>query len=176
MEEQRASGPRWGSHKLTLSLKKSPEWILWNASNKKVMAQDDFATFIEDNAPDIVEPSAATMKEIASDLHETHEMTYGGTTKSANGSQKLTYAQENKSTFGKAEATVPESFRIAIPVYQGGASIGLIARLRWRVSGGKATFWYDLLRADAAERAAFEGTRGVIEEAIATTIISGLVR
>ncbi len=170
--------PRWGSHKLTLSLKKSPEWLLWTTkqSVKNAMDQDTFATFIEDNAPDIVDPSAATMKEIAGDLHQTSEMTFAAKATTPNGSQKITYAQENKSTFGKAEATVPESFAIAIPVYVGGSLVKLIARLRWRVNGGKAVFWFDLLRADAAERAAFDATRGEIESAIGTQIISGVVR
>jgi uncharacterized protein YfdQ (DUF2303 family) len=176
VEGQTANAPRWGSHKLTLILKKSPEWLLWTGSNKKTMDQDTFATFIEDSAPDITEPSAATMKEIASDLHETHEMTFAGTAKAANGSAKLNYSQENKSTFGKADATVPESFKIGIPVYQGGQLIPLIARLRWRVSGGKASFWYDLLRSDAAERAAFDGARTVIAEAIGIQIINGVAR
>lgn len=168
--------PRWGSHKLTLSLKKSPEWQLWLANNKKTMDQDTFATFIEDNGPDIREPNAASMREIASDLHETHEMTFAGKATSPNGSQKISYSQENKSTFGKTEATVPESFTIAIPVYQGGALVQLVARLRWRVSGGKANFWYDLLRSDAAERAAFDAARAEIAGAIEMPIISGVVR
>jgi uncharacterized protein YfdQ (DUF2303 family) len=168
--------PRWGSHKLTLSLKKSPEWLLWIASNKKTMDQDTFATFIEDNAPDIVDPSAATMKEIASDLHETHEMTFAGKATTPNGSQKISFTQENKSSFGKADATVPESFKVGIPVYIGGERVQLVARLRWRVAGGKATFWYDLLRDDAAERAAFDATRAQVAEAIGAPIISGVAR
>jgi uncharacterized protein YfdQ (DUF2303 family) len=170
------AAPRWGSHKLTLSLKKSPEWLLWIASNKKTMDQDTFATFIEDNAPDIVDPSAATMKEIASDLHETHEMTFAGKAATPNGSQKISFTQENKSSFGKADATVPESFKVGIPVYVGGERVQLVARLRWRVAGGKATFWYDLLRADAAERAAFDATRAQVAEAIGAPIISGVAR
>lgn len=168
--------PRWGSHELTLSLKKSPEWLLWMASNKKSMDQDAFATFIEDNAPDINDPSAATMREIASDLHETHEMNYGSTATAANGSKKLIYTQDNKSTFGKSDTTVPESFQVRIPVYIGGGLVQLVARLRWRVAGGKVSFWYDLLRADAAERAAFDATRQEIAGAISAPIISGAIR
>lgn len=176
VEEDIIPKPRWGSHKLTLILQKSPEWLLWTASNKKTMDQDTFATFIEDNAPDVVEPSAATMKEIASDLHETHEMAFAGTTKGANGSQKLNYTQENKSTFGKADAAVPESFKVAIPVYSGGGLVQLTARLRWRVASGKANFWYDLLRADAAELAAFKGTRSQITDAIGVPVLSGVAK
>ncbi len=174
--ELQVVAPRWGSHKLALSLKKSPEWLLWLASNKKVMDQDTFATFIEDNNPDIVEPSAATMKEIASDLHETHEMDYGSTATAANGSKKLIYTQNNKSTFGKADTTVPEAFKVGIPVYVGGGLVQLVARLRWRVTNGKVSFWYDLLRADAAERAAFDGARGEIAGAIGSQIINGVAR
>lgn len=176
IEGQEGNAPRWGSHKLTLSLKKSPEWLLWIASNKKLMDQDTFATFVEDNAPDIIEPSSATMKEMATDLHETHEMNYGSTATAANGSKKLVYTQDNKSTFGKSETTMPEAFKVAIPVYVGGGLVQLVARLRWRVAGGKVSFWYDLLRADAAERAAFDATRAEIAGAIEAPIISGLVR
>jgi uncharacterized protein YfdQ (DUF2303 family) len=175
VEGQEVNAPRWGSHKVTLALKKSPEWLLWIASNKKTMDQDAFATFIEDNNPDILEPNAGTMREIASDLHETHEMTYAGTTKAPNGSQRLNYTQENKSTFGKSDASVPESFRVGIPVYVGGGLVSLVARLRWRVAGGKASFWYDLLRADAAERAAFDATRATVTDAIGVPVISGKI-
>ena len=171
-----SNAPRWGSHKLTLVLKKSPEWLLWTASNKKMMSQDEFATFIEDNAPDIVEPNAGTLREIASDLHETHEMTFAGKATSPNGSQKLSFTQENKSTFGKSDASVPESFKIGIPVYTGGGKVQLIARLRWRVNGGKASFWYDLLRAPQAELAAFNETRETIQVGIGIAIQSGSSR
>jgi uncharacterized protein YfdQ (DUF2303 family) len=174
--ESHAAAPRWGSHKLTLALKKSAEWLLWISQNKKAMDQDTFATFIEDNAPDINEPSAATMKEIATDLHETQDLTFASKAVGPNGSAKLTYSNEVKTTFGKAAATVPESFKVAIPVYTGGGLVQLVARLRTRVNNGKVSFWYDLLRADAAERAAFDHARGEIGSAIGSQIISGVVR
>jgi uncharacterized protein YfdQ (DUF2303 family) len=66
--------PRWGEHRLQLALRKTEGWVLWTGSNTKRMSQDDFARFLEDNAPDLATPDPATMLEIARSMTAKQEI------------------------------------------------------------------------------------------------------
>ncbi len=47
-------------------MRHSPEWDTWQSKDGEKCNQMDFAEFVEDNAPDIVNPDAATILEVDS--------------------------------------------------------------------------------------------------------------
>jgi len=70
---------------------------------------------------------------------------------------QLSFREEVKGTFGGAEKkTVPREFKIQIAVYDGQPAIVIVARIRYRITGGKLSIWYDLLHTDRRKREAFE--------------------
>lgn len=166
-------GPRWGQHRIDLTLRHSEEWKRWIALNGKRTPQMEFAEHLENNAPDIVDPDAATMLEVARDLSAKTDVDFGSAIRMANGSVQFKYSEQVKGTYGNGNIDIPERFVIAIPVYVGGERTQIVARLRYRIASGKLTFWYDLLRAGEAERNAFLEAREVIERTLELVIING---
>lgn len=167
------NAPRWCQHRVAWVLKRSAEWIVWTKASGVKMTQADFAEFIESNAPDIVDPPAATMLEVARTLSAKTEAEFSSAIRMANGSVKLTFNEQVRGTFGSGDLEVPEFFSIAVPVYVGDVRVTVKARLRYRIAAGKATFWYDLWRADAVEREAFAKVRDEIQAALGVTLING---
>lgn len=155
---------RWGKHRVTLTLTKTDEWKAWKAMDGKQQTQADFADFLEDNAPDIVEPTAATFVDAARDLRAKSEVSFTSAHSAKDGSINFAYQEETKGSFGKAQMEIPERFTIALPVFDGMDKVRVQARLRYRINQGKLTMWYSLHRADYHEREAFQLVVNQIQE------------
>lgn len=164
---------RWGRHRIDLTLRHSEEWKRWSANNGKKLTQMEFSEFLEDNAPDILMPDAATMLDVARDLRARTEVDFGSAIRMNNGSVQFKFSEQVKGSFGSGNLDVPERFVVSIPVYLGSDRIRVEARLRYRINSGKLTFWYDLLRADLVQRDAFAATRSDIGTTINVTVING---
>jgi len=174
--EAGAGGPRWWQHRLNLKLRYSEEWKIWTGKNGQAnkMTQLEFGEFLEDNAPDIATPKPASMIEIARNLTAKTEVTFASSVRVANGSVQLTYNEATQGSCGSGSMDVPEVFTICIPVYVGQERVAITVRLRYRITGGKLAFWYDLLRFKVVEREAFLATRGEIETRLGVTLINGV--
>lgn len=155
---------RWRQHRCTLTLTKTDEWQTWKKLDGKPQTQADFADFLEDNAPDIVEPNAATFVEAARDLRAKSEVNFQSAQVAKDGSINFAYQEETKGSFGKANMEIPERFTIAVPVFDGMDKVRIQARLRYRINQGKLTMWYSLFRAEYHEREAFQAVVDQIQE------------
>jgi uncharacterized protein YfdQ (DUF2303 family) len=169
------NAPRWGQHRVRLDLRHSEEWKRWVGRNGQArkMSQMEFAEFVEDNTPDIVEPSAATMLEMARTLQAKTDVDFSSAIRTNNGQVQLKYSETVKGTYGSGQVDIPEEFKISIPVYVGTPRVTIRARLRYRLNAGKLSIWYDLLRPEAIERDAFMGTLEAIKDGIGVSIING---
>lgn len=167
------SDPRWGQHRIELTMRASKEWQIWTGQDGKKQTQVEFAEFIEDNAPDIIQPPAAAMLEVARDLSAKTDVDFGSAIRLSDGSVQFKYSEQVRATVGAGQIQVPDQFDIAIPIYIGTERVRLTARLRYRINGGKLTFWYNLLRAEAAAREAFDAVRAAIGDTLSLTVING---
>jgi uncharacterized protein YfdQ (DUF2303 family) len=169
------NAPRWGQHRVRLDLRHSEEWKAWTGHNGQShkMSQLEFAEFIEDNAPDIKEPNAATMLEMARSLQAKTDVDFSSAVRTNNGQVQLKYTENIKGTYGSGNVEIPEEFLIQIPVYVGTERVPIRARLRYRLLSGKLSIWYDLLRADEIARVAFLNVLGAIKEGLKVTVING---
>lgn len=163
---------RYGKHTVTLALRHTEEWGKWTNNNGKPMEQADFAEFIEDNAPDVIEPSAAAMYEFATTLQATTNVDFKQSVDLQSGEVQLRYEETINGKFGKGETRIPRTFKISIGVYEGQDPIQMEARIRFRNKGGKLTFWYQLLYVDRWKRDAFNA---VVKEVAAggVTVFNG---
>jgi len=94
---------------------------------------------------------------LAATLNATSNAQFEQATNLHNGQVQLSFREEVKGTFGGAEKkTVPREFKIQIAVYDGQPAIVIVARIRYRITGGKLSIWYDLLHTDRRKREAFE--------------------
>lgn len=167
--------PRWGDHKLALQLEKSPELLTWLAGDKKPMAQLAFAEFLEDNSPDIVEPSAAHMIDLASDLQATNEVSAASAVRLDNGQVQIKYVENLSTKVGKQQVEVPQRFKIAIPLFVGGERQEIQAMLRYRINQQAVQFHYHLLHIQQLLQAMFVSSVAGIEDELNINVIRGTI-
>lgn len=137
----------WRDYRAVYACPLSREWATWNGASGKQMDQASFATFLEDNLPDIAEPAAADMLEIARSLEAKKRVNFASGLRLSNGQTQLTYEETIEGTAAKGRIHVPETFALGIAVLEGGDRYRVEARLRYRIAdGGKLTMWFDLLR------------------------------
>lgn len=163
-------GTAWGQHRVSFSPPHSPEWTKWLSNNGKEMAQDDFAQWIDDNAPDVqappakegapVYPTQVELLEMARNLsiytrgtfeRKIDPLTSGGT---------LVVKDEHESYTTK----IHRAFPLALRVFEGGKHYLVEARMKFRVSGARAVFTYSLYRHEEIARKAFEEVRATAAE------------
>jgi uncharacterized protein YfdQ (DUF2303 family) len=157
----------WRDHRVELKLLPTPEWTFWKDGSGKPMNQQQFAEHIEDGMSQIVDPSAATMLELAQSLHVKTNVQFRSQIELQDGSAKLQYDEEVEGSAGnKGQIVIPETFELALAPYVGEDSFKLKARFRYRPQGGKLTLGYKLMDMELAER--------TILEEIAKNVRSGI--
>jgi uncharacterized protein YfdQ (DUF2303 family) len=142
------SAAGWGDHVAVYACPLSPEWAAWTGMNKRQLSQADFAQFIEDNLPDVVDPAAAAMLEISRTLQAKKKVAFASGVRLSNGETQFTYDEKVEGTAGgRGQFQVPEVFTIGVPVFEGGPRYAVKARLRYRISDqGALALWFDLER------------------------------
>lgn len=173
-----SGGPGWADHTATYDCPLSVEWRTWAGMDKKVMSQAEFAQFIEDNLPDIVNPTAGEMLEISRTLQAKKKVNFASAIRLDNGQNQFTYEETTAGSAGaKGQLSVPEVFTLGITVFEGGEAYAVRARLRYRISeGGALAMWYHLERPHKIIQDAVESLRKQIETATGFTTVNGARR
>lgn len=145
-----AALPGWRDHRARYAMAHSNEWTIWAERNKKPFdGNEAFAIWLEDNAVDVVTPSPARMMEIALNLRVNQTQSFSTATRLQDGNVKLTYSNDVSGTAASfGELSIPESFFIEIPVFEGLSAkrYRVEARFRYRLESGKLKIHYDLVR------------------------------
>lgn len=149
--------PSWEEHTCTLLCRTSTEWNAWKGGDGHPMDQVKFAEFIETNAIDIIEPSAAEMKEIALTLQAKKKVSFSSGVRLENGQIQLGYHETIEGAAGpKGDLRIPEKFKLALRIFQGGDKYEVEAHLRYRINEGNLTFFYQIIRPERLLEDAFE--------------------
>lgn len=139
--------PEWCNHIVTYKCPRSQEWKDWTAKSGQGMNQEEFARFIEDHIPEIVEPAGAELLEIATTLQAKKHVDFKSGVRLDNGAVQFTY---NEEIDGKAGVTgqlkIPERIKLGIQPFHNGERYELTARFRYRITQGKLIMWFDLIR------------------------------
>ncbi len=169
--------PGWKDHTCTMSRKQSVEWQRWMSRDKKAMPQAEFAAWIEENLTDIASvdgmPSGSDMLGLALGFERTSEKRLKSRVNLQSGGFRLEYVDdEEKDT--RTSMEVFSRFAIGIPVFEcAEAAYRIDARLKYRESGGKLSFWFELIRPDKAFRQAVDEEVASIAAATELPIING---
>ncbi|AVQ84258.1 DUF2303 family protein [Variovorax sp. PMC12] len=166
--------PGWGDHRAAYNAPLSPEWKIWTEKSGRPQKQADFAQFIEDNLPDIVEPAGADLLEVAHGLIAKKNVKFASAIRLSDGSNQFTYEEDVQGATQKGQMAVPDHFVIGIPVFEGGEAWRVDARLRYRISEGGLTLWYELVRPHKVIETAVNELRKRISDATTLAILSGL--
>jgi uncharacterized protein YfdQ (DUF2303 family) len=159
----------WRQHRAELGLIVTEEWKFWKEHSGQMLSQWDFAEKIEDGLSDVVEPSAATMLEIAQTLHVKNNVTFRSGVELSNQAVKFQYDEDVEGTAGKrGELQIPETFELALAPYVGEDTFRLTARFRYKPQGGKLQMGYKLQEPERAERTILEEIAGRIRSELGT--------
>jgi uncharacterized protein YfdQ (DUF2303 family) len=174
--DHRGDQAGWRDDRAVFDCPLSLEWQRWTSQSGKVMTQEAFATWIEDNLPDIAMPPAADMLEISRSLEAKKKVNFASGLRLSNGQHQITYEESIEGTAAKGRLMVPEVFSLGIPVLEVGDRYQVEARLRYRIAdGGKLSMWYDLLRPHKVLEDAVNFVWQAIEAELSTTIWHGVV-
>lgn len=166
---------RWGGHRLTLSLRTTDAWKQWAALDDKLMGQEQFANFLEDHLPELLDPSAADMLEIAQSIQGVTKAEFQAATRLSSGQRQLQYVETTTAKAGqKGQLTIPETFVIGLIPFEGSEGYRLTARLRYRISrDGELTIGYKLDRPSDTLRTAFADVVNQIDGDIEQPVMNG---
>jgi len=144
-------------HTATLRLQRSEEWKRWTAISGKMMAQEEFARFLEENAADVSEPSGADLLEIARDLSAKRSVNWKRAIRLDNGDEAFEYVEETEAkSQSRGDVSVPNKFVLSIPVYMNEPSVNVGAFLRWKLAGGALAMGIELHRPVFVQQAVFK--------------------
>lgn len=165
---------RWGGHRLVLSLRTTKAWREWTGSSGKLMTQDAFAEFLESHLPDLVDPDAATMLEIAQSIQASTKGQFQSASRLQSGARKLIFTEETTAKAGqRGELEIPEVFKIGVVPFEGAVRYSVNARLKYRINHGDLTIGFLLEQPEDRLASAFEEVVALIAEGIDTPILNG---
>jgi uncharacterized protein YfdQ (DUF2303 family) len=151
----------WRDHTVALTLTPDADWEMWHRLNGKLVDQTAFGEFIEEVAHTVVDPDAATMLEVATTMTAKRNLDFKQGTRLDTGDVQLQYEETTTAAAGsKANIEIPSRIRVVVAPWLGVEPTELVARLRWRIEGGRLAIGYQLLRADRARQDAFDALVG----------------
>lgn len=153
--DHRDDEPGWRDFRAVFEAERSRELKTWLSHNKKVMEQEEFAIFIEDNIADITEPSGETLLAIALTMQAKLDVNFSSSKRLDNGQVQLTYTETIDARAGCGSITIPSQFAIGVRLFKNSEGWKLKARLKYRLGGGKVKFWYELDRPENVIEEAF---------------------
>lgn len=158
-------------HLVYLKLRETERWLTWKGANKKPMEQAVFAQFIEDNRADIYAPdgsnypASADMVEIARTLEATGGFQFAQATNLKTGERRISYVEATQATAGPSQSmTIPDEFIVRIPIFLNQPPVEVRCRLRFRISGGKLSMWFDMIRVDEMLNEEFTKAAAAVEK------------
>lgn len=160
----------WREFRAAFAPPASREWMLWNKINNAKLTQLQFAEFLQDNLPDVTQPSGAELYELALNFESTQSGVFSTSQRLQDGSSAFAYTAENNV---KGTLQLPEFITLNIPVFENTEPRELQARLRYRAKDGVLTLWFELVRPHKVLEAAFRETWSVIATQTESVILLG---
>ena len=174
LDAHRPDAPRWNSHVVKLQLRTTEAWQQWLALDGKLVNQEQFAEFLEDHLPELLEPSAAEMLEIAQSIQAATKVDFQSGTRLATGERQFKFVETTTAKAGqRGELTIPETFTIGLIPFEGSEGYKLTARLRYRIVDTQLKIGYKLDRPGDIIRTAFGDVVTAIGEQIDQPVMNG---
>jgi uncharacterized protein YfdQ (DUF2303 family) len=116
LDYHQVEGPSWCEHLADLELAYSEEWLAWTGIHGKMLPHVDFAEFLEERAPDIVEPDAASVLEVAQGL-QVDGSAKVVSVQSLSGAKRIAFEESETVRSAREGVEAPERLELHIPVF-----------------------------------------------------------
>ncbi|WP_405676855.1 YfdQ family protein [Streptomyces sp. NBC_01511] len=174
LDAHSAEGARWGRHRLQLQLRHTPAWLAWTKVDNQLMPQKDFAEFIEDNLLDLVDPSAATMLELAESFEATTSAAFQSSQRLDNGQRRFSYTEEISAKAGhKGDIVIPATLTLALRPFEGSEPYSVTARFKYSLAKEELRLGVKLDRPGDVLAAAFDDIRTLIDSDVPMAVLNG---
>lgn len=176
LNEHSTDAAQWRDHTATYSPNQTVEWKRWNANNKKQMSQVDFATFLEENLGDIAAiegmPTGTQMLTMALQFEANADKRFKSKIGLQGGGVNLEFVStDDKETLERM--VFFERFTLGLRVFISGSGYPLEARLKYRQTNEKLTFWYELIRQDRVFQDAITDDIAKIKDGTGNLLLNG---
>lgn len=175
VDDDRPGLPAWREHRIDYACPFSPEWKTWSAVAGQMRPQAAFARFIEENLPDIVEPVADTILQLALKLEATQKVSFGQSTRLETGSTSLRYQEEINGSDVTGNIELPKGFKLGIPVFMGGDPYIVPVLLRYAIPRGAGEGLQMGFVIDRAEKIIEAAFKDVIAAVLAGTKVDAII-
>lgn len=151
---------RWGDHRVHYAFPVTDEFAAWAKQDGQTMSQADFAAFIEEHVFELADAdsgertqyealfrtrfaSPSQMVELSRGLQVFVSAIAKTNVTLQSGEGEITFAEEHMNHAGQ-KITVPGLFMVSMPAFLGGDPVRIPTRLRYRVSGGKIVWLFQM--------------------------------
>lgn len=153
----------WRDHTARLQLQNDPEWDAFALRSGKYMDQIEFAEFLQDYAPLVVEPDGATLLEVSMNFRAHRKAEFESAVDLETGDVSFSYTEQTTAKTVKAgQIDVPREFTVSLSPYLGMPPVTLTARLKFDVTPAGLRIGFRLVRPDLVRRDAFADIRNTI--------------
>lgn len=153
---------RFGDHRFVYPFPLTDEFKAWAGKDATKMTQGEFAAFIEERVFELADPTAAEadqfekilrtnfaspsrMMELSRGLQVNVESVAKSGVTLQSGEGEIQFVEEHRDVKGE-KLIVPGLFMISLPAFIGGDPVRIPVRLRYRVSGGAISWFYQMYR------------------------------
>ena len=179
LNEHHQASAEWRDHRAIFSLQHSKEWAEWTKRSGQLFdGNEAFAIWLEENLLDIIKPEPAKMMDIALNFRVNQAAAFGNAVRLQDGNVDLTYTNEVHANAGSSKGgkiQIPETFWIEVPVWSGldAKQYKVEARFRYRLSGGRLSIRFELVRPHKVIEASFKDMLADIEKATKIQVLFG---
>lgn len=180
---QRDPGPELGRHQVRFPMPFSLEWQTWMGQNGKLMKHKDFATFLEEQAIDILplpkvqattpdeQNAPESLLELTRTLQVTNKVNFESSVR--HGSYEKIDFQKQADATAKGSLMLPVSFQIMIPVYFGEPPVELTCFLRKQIDDSELRIGFSIARHENVRQEEFQRVVSVISGSTGLTTLFG---
>lgn len=159
----------WNEHVAVFACEPTEEWKRWIENDKEQMSQNLFAEFIEENQELFLSPKGAELLELITNLEAKVDVAFNSAIKLANGNVKLGYTENVSMTGGatgsqQGQIEIPTGFEVGVQPFEGLDGYKIKCRLKYRIGGGKVSFWYEMVDRHLFIKDAVKGIESKIVE------------
>lgn len=169
------TNPSWCTHRATLTVSFSDQFLRWKLHSGKWMDQVQLSEHIQDFIEDFVEPKGAAMLELAQTLRVTSSKQFVSSNILKNGASSIGFTEEVNGMGGaRGDIEIPGQFIIRIPVLKNRETYDITCRLRYAISQEKKLqVRYDIPRPVRLIDAAQQLLVSELEKAVSVPAILG---
>ena len=167
-------GAGWGDLRVCIAFRPTPQWTKWRAIDGKLLAQTDFAEFIEDNLADIVDPPGAAMLEIATHLQATRNVAFRRAVALGSGQVQFENVENLDAKVGPGQIEVPQTPTLSLAPLFGSPAFAVPARFRWRLEDGALRLGVKLQRIEDLMREVLDDVVKKIEVGTNVSVLEGV--